>query len=158
MRSRYFREKTRLLTWTRPVNCFIFIYKPTYQPYSEARLARETNWSGLSYILPCHQCNLLTLFVNYFNGCGRYNILPYSRKIWRELYLADWSQPARTKILAEFNLADSWVRSSHTQNFPAWDSIVDIEGGGLLHDRVSCVRGSGHNLLEVHLVIIDERL
>jgi hypothetical protein len=25
-----------------PVNCFIFIYKPTYRPYSEARLARET--------------------------------------------------------------------------------------------------------------------
>ena len=27
--------------------------------------------------------------------------IPYSRKIWRELNLADWPQPARTKILAD---------------------------------------------------------
>ena len=30
----------------------------------------------------------------------------YSRKIWQEFNLADWPQPASTKILADFNLAD----------------------------------------------------
>jgi hypothetical protein len=33
--------------------------------------------------------------------------------------LADWPQLARTKILADFNLADSGFRSSHAQNLPA---------------------------------------
>ena len=37
-------------------------------------------------------------------NCARH--IPYSRKIWRELNLANWPQPARTKILADFNLAD----------------------------------------------------
>ena len=32
--------------------------------------------------------------------------IPYSRKIWRALNLADWPQPASTQILADLNLAD----------------------------------------------------
>ena len=35
-----------------------------------------------------------------------YMYTPYSRKIWQELNLADWPQPAKTKVLADFNLAD----------------------------------------------------
>ena len=46
----------------------------------------------------------------------RYRI--YGRKIWWELNLADWPQPARIKILADFNLADGQVRSSHALNLP----------------------------------------
>ena len=34
------------------------------------------------------------------------NSMPYSQKIWWELNLADWPQPAWTKILVDFNLAD----------------------------------------------------
>jgi hypothetical protein len=32
--------------------------------------------------------------------------LPYSQVIWRELNLADWPQPEKTKILADFDLVD----------------------------------------------------
>ena len=60
-------------------------------------------------------------FVAHTNGASLhvsvYNI-PYSRKIWRELNLADWPQPARTKIFADFNLADGRFRSSHAPNLP----------------------------------------
>ena len=47
-----------------------------------------------------------------------YNIPYISQKIWRELNLADWPQPAKTRILAIFNLADSQVRSTHAPNLP----------------------------------------
>jgi hypothetical protein len=50
-------------------------------------------------------------------------------EIWRELNLADSPQPERTKILAEFNLADSRVRSSHAQNLPARARLRQRSGG-----------------------------
>ena len=46
--------------------------------------------------------------------CTHTNTIPYSRKIWRELNLTDWAQPARTKILADFNLVDDLY--SHALN------------------------------------------
>jgi hypothetical protein len=58
-------------------------------------------------------------------------IVPYSCKIWRELYLADWSQPARNKYwriliwrIAKFALATPRI-CLHVRT---WNSIVDIEG------------------------------
>ena len=46
------------------------------------------------------------IFSNFTKILNHENLeLPYSRKIWRELNLADWPQPAWTKILANFNLA-----------------------------------------------------
>ena len=57
-------------------------------------------------------------------------ILLYSRKILWKLNLADWPQPLRTKILVNFNLVDSWVRSSHDLNL-----VLLIEGSCLLHEQ-----------------------
>ena len=34
-------------------------------------------------------------------------MVPYSRKYWWELNLADWPQPALTLNLVDFNLTDS---------------------------------------------------
>ncbi len=39
--------------------------------------------------------------------------IPLNRKFWWEL---NWLQPARTKILVDFNLVDGRVRSSHSPN------------------------------------------
>ena len=52
--------------------------------------------------------------------------IPYSRKIWRELYLAKWPPSGQKKILAEFKFGD-------------WQSRVQI----LLRHRVS-YGGSPH--------------
>ena len=42
--------------------------------------------------------------------------IPYRWKIWRELNLADWPQPARIKMLPNFNLADGRILSSYAPN------------------------------------------
>jgi hypothetical protein len=50
--------------------------------------------------------------------------------------LADWPQPAKTKILADFNLADSRARISHAPNLlPAHAHLrLNIEGEWLVDD------------------------
>ena len=50
------------------------------------------------------RCKLMPLTV-----CGDFYV-PYSRKIWRALNLADWPQPASTQILTDLNLADDTRR------------------------------------------------
>ena len=42
------------------------------------------------------------------------NNIPYSRKIWRELYLAKWPPGGQKLILAEFRFGDWQSRISHT--------------------------------------------
>jgi hypothetical protein len=67
----------------------------------------------------------------YIKGAQTPKGIPYSRKIWRELNLADWPPPARTKILA-----DSQVRTSHAPNLVSARACLrlNIDGEWLVDD------------------------
>ena len=86
---------------------------------------------------------------DYFTPCActRANmkkVLLYSRRIWQELNLADWPQPARTKILVNFNLADGQVHAPNLLHAHAclrsFRGVARIYREGGLSMKKECAR------------------
>ena len=80
--------------------------------YAKSRFHALVHLSGILAWIVTKQPNMLiqmlpleeTVKMQHYNYTSTLLYIPYSRKIWRELNLADWPQPAWTKILANFNL------------------------------------------------------
>ena len=68
--------------------------------------------------LDLDNCNVCWIKINNY-------VLPYSRKIWRELYLAIWPPNAEIKYWRNLNFADLRLRSKISLR----NSCVQIIGG-----------------------------